>query len=556
MKTREKQRSSWRVGAPSGGLWGLRGRSALLFAALLAGCVAGDEANERARQAATTCPEAVRLNDRGEPIGLVSGHVRWCWPGEPACYCDRDNDCYRLDGYVACVPPSADAGADAASDGSDAVADATDAAPDGSDAVADATDAAPDGSDAGADATDATPDGSDAVADVTDATPDGSDAVADVTDATVDAADVAIDVADAADAPIDAVNYCPEPVRLSSRGEPIGVLSGQVRWCWPGEAHCYCDSWGDCYALSGYVPCTPPPSIDAGTTSDGGFEAGVPSDAPPPPTDPVAYTGTLSTTSGQTLSTLTVAGLTRYVWAYIPARRSTRPPLVIAYHGTDQWGDQILAGMDAKTFADAYGVIVLAPEAIYQDAAHADFNRPLGDARYWTTAYDTNPDTNPDLLLTRALIKEAARTLSIDTDRVYAAGFSNGGFMALTAAVVLRERFAGFTESSAGLVQCATRASCAFRGTALSCASLATQSGWCACAGPERPIALPATGGRPGFLWHAAGDGTVSVYYSCKLDARMSALGIPHRIEIWTGDHYATSSWMQRAWPYLSGFVR
>ncbi len=50
---------------------------------------------------------------------------------------------------------------------------------------------------------------------------------------------------------------CPptEPTYLSSRGNPIGTVSGHIRWCFPGEAHCYCDRDGDCYAESGYTRC-------------------------------------------------------------------------------------------------------------------------------------------------------------------------------------------------------------------------------------------------------------------------------------------------------------
>ncbi len=50
---------------------------------------------------ARTCPEAVTLDDRGDPRN-AAGHIRNCWPGEPRCYCDRDDDCYRATRYVAC----------------------------------------------------------------------------------------------------------------------------------------------------------------------------------------------------------------------------------------------------------------------------------------------------------------------------------------------------------------------------------------------------------------------------------------------------------------------
>ncbi len=571
----------------------------ILGAALLASCTTGDEDVRVSRSGASVCPEGVRISSRGEPIGLVSNHVRYCWPGEANCYCDRDNDCYAQAGYVACTPPPADAGADAAADSAtDAARDVTDASVDSatdasSDVARDVTDASLDSAldasaDASRDAVGYCPEAvrtsargepigvtsnyvrycwpgeancycdrdndcyaqagyvactplpaTDAGATDTGATDTGVTDTG-VTDAARDAA------ADAATDATTPAGVCPEAVTISARGNPIGVSSGHIRWCWPGEANCYCDRDNDCYRLAGYVPCTPPGTVDAGT-----------SDAPPLAPDPVAYTGALSSmTNAQVTSTITVGGTARTVWSYVPATRPARPPLVIAYHGVDLDGQLMLQGIDAANFATTNGVVVLAPNARYQDAAHGDFNRPAGGAVYWETAYNTNPDTNPDLLLTRALIVEAQRVFNTDPNRVYVVGFSNGGFMALQASVVLRDRIAGFAESNAGLVTCATRADCAFTGSTLACGTLSTEPGYCACSGTDKPIALPTTGGRPGFLWHAAQDPTVSVYYTCTLDARMTARGIPHRVTLWNGNHSIVPGFMTAAWAYLSPFVR
>jgi hypothetical protein len=46
-------------------------------------------------------PEPTTRDAAGEPRN-AAGHVRECWPGEAHCTCDRDNDCYAGDGYVAC----------------------------------------------------------------------------------------------------------------------------------------------------------------------------------------------------------------------------------------------------------------------------------------------------------------------------------------------------------------------------------------------------------------------------------------------------------------------
>jgi hypothetical protein len=43
--------------------------------------------------------EPVTLDRNNEPRN-AAGHIRWCWPGEPRCTCDRDDDCYRDAGYT------------------------------------------------------------------------------------------------------------------------------------------------------------------------------------------------------------------------------------------------------------------------------------------------------------------------------------------------------------------------------------------------------------------------------------------------------------------------
>jgi hypothetical protein len=60
----------------------------------------------------------------------------------------------------------------------------------------------------------------------------------------------------------------PEPTTPDANGEPRNA-AGDIRYCWPGEAYCHCDSDNDCYALDGYVPCNATYS-DEMTNGDGG----------------------------------------------------------------------------------------------------------------------------------------------------------------------------------------------------------------------------------------------------------------------------------------------
>lgn len=68
--------------------------------------------------------EPVSPDRNGEPRN-AAGRIRWCWPGEDRCVCDRDDDCYAESGYrPRCAPGLVDAGG-----GVDAGAIGRDAAP-------------------------------------------------------------------------------------------------------------------------------------------------------------------------------------------------------------------------------------------------------------------------------------------------------------------------------------------------------------------------------------------------------------------------------------------
>ena len=269
-----------------------------------------------------------------------------------------------------------------------------------------------------------------------------------------------------------------------------------------------------------------------------------------PGPDPVSYAGTFTVRTGTFTANLTVNGNRRAVRLHVPTNAGTSPPLLLIFHGTNGDGAQVMTEANAVALANAEGVIVAAPSSRWLGVG--DFDHATEET-YWETQNNTNPNTNEDVLLVRAIMVEAQRVYGVDPTRIYAMGHSNGAFFAGFIATLLRDRIAAFSENSGGLVTCARTTSCRFQGAGTTCATLATRPGWCNCSGPELPMPLATTGRRvPGYITHGTSDPLVSVYYSCTLQARMLALGMPVQISLFNGEgHVIPANWAQMVWPFF-----
>jgi poly(3-hydroxybutyrate) depolymerase len=393
---------------------------------------------------------------------------------------------------------------------------------------------------------------------------------------------------------VQSATVCPEAVTRDGRGEPRNA-AGQIRYCWPGEAHCYCDRDNDCYDTEGYVPCMPPGAdagaaldtgprdagtdtgprdtgpldtgprdtgpldtgprdtgpADTGPADTGPRDTGPAADAGPLPADNISYSGSLTVRNGRSRQRLTVAGEARDITVYLPTSRAAMPPLVIAFHGTNGSGNVMLDETSAKAMADRNGVVFIAPDSRW--IGHGDWDHATEET-YWETSPNVSPNTNPDLMLTRAILVEAQRRFNVDPRRVYVIGHSSGGFFTELVATQLTSRVAAFATSSAGLVRCARTTSCRFQGTGTTCAALRTQSGWCSCSGADLPGPVP-TSGRipPGYLAHGTRDPLVSVQYTCALAERMTGAGAASTVVLRNGDgHVLPETFALDAWAFLS----
>jgi len=296
------------------------------------------------------------------------------------------------------------------------------------------------------------------------------------------------------------------------------------------------------------TPETGGPGASSGAPAASTGSGGTPTT--PPAADGIAYSGALPTATG--FGRMRVANEDRRIYTYVPTPRPARPPLVVVFHGTganesDEALEAAVAELEVREVAS--GAIIVAPASSADGGVNADHDSGGPGWRF-----DGDPGANPDLLLVRAIIEDAKKTLGADATHVYFVGYSNGAFFTYFAAMKLADRVAAFAENAGGLIPCGNRFDCPHtaRG-ATSCADvLGPAPAQCKCAVSSKPFPTAKPSGRipAGFLKHNADDGTVSPVYTCRL---AEVLGARAQVSIdGTGDHGVTNGFMGKAWAFMS----
>jgi len=146
-----------------------------------------------------------------------------------------------------------------------------------------------------------------------------------------------------------------------------------------------------------------------------------------------------------TTKTLPFGGLTRTYIEHVPAiyNPSTPVPLIICLHGL---GDNMsnFTGIGMNTLANTKNFIVLTPQAI-NSAFGTAWN---SGASYMGYQLNSNVD---DIGFIGALIDTTMALYNIDPRRIYATGFSMGGFMCHRLACQMNNRIAAIA-SAAGTI--------------------------------------------------------------------------------------------------------
>ena len=174
--------------------------------------------------------------------------------------------------------------------------------------------------------------------------------------------------------------------------------------------------------------------------------------APIPTKELNLYAGTRPATAAMgtvTEHTLRTAdGLQRSYRLFVPASISGRAPLLLALHGGLGSGVQFEANSGFDGLATANGFIVAYPDGVTR------FADGTGGARTWNGGKCCGPAVTrnlDDVAFLRAVVKDVAKSQSIDRSRVYAVGHSNGGIMALRLACEASDVFAAVGAQSASL---------------------------------------------------------------------------------------------------------
>jgi len=143
----------------------------------------------------------------------------------------------------------------------------------------------------------------------------------------------------------------------------------------------------------------------------------------------IAFQGRLP--AGVTRGTLTSGGTERSYLLYVPASYdpATPTPLVLSIHGFASWPANQMEVSQWNQLADEHGFIVAYPSG-------------TGFPKRWNTSGAAGEGGADDVTFLVELIDALSQQFSIDPQRVYVNGLSNGGGMSNTLACLRPERVA------------------------------------------------------------------------------------------------------------------
>ena len=123
----------------------------------------------------------------------------------------------------------------------------------------------------------------------------------------------------------------------------------------------------------------------------------------------------------------------RIYWVDYPDNPTESVPLVISMHGRNQSLLSHISYSQMSSFANPQNIAVVYPQGINSTGALA-----------WNTGVWWDNSEYDDVGYLNAVIDSVISNFAIDTNRIYACGMSNGGFMAYELACELSDRIVAF----------------------------------------------------------------------------------------------------------------
>lgn len=150
--------------------------------------------------------------------------------------------------------------------------------------------------------------------------------------------------------------------------------------------------------------------------------------------------------SGALSLSLSHDGLTREYLLYVPSSYTgnIQVPLLFNFHGYGGTSSGHLSSADMRSLADQENFILVYPQgSLINGSPHWNSSLPGGD----------NKSTADDIGFVDAMITSISSTYQIDSSRIYACGYSNGGMMSYFLAGSMSDKIAAIGSMSGTMLE-------------------------------------------------------------------------------------------------------
>lgn len=136
-------------------------------------------------------------------------------------------------------------------------------------------------------------------------------------------------------------------------------------------------------------------------------------------------------------------GARRTAVVYVPESVADAAPLLLLFHGYGGSAPDFMEEADLRPLADEEGFVLAYPQGSF-----------LHGSSHWNSAApsDDNKSNADDFGFVEQLIDTIGASWDLDADRIYAAGYSNGGMMAFGLACYLGDRIAAVGSVSGAML--------------------------------------------------------------------------------------------------------